>query len=153
MRAVIGAYENVNDLDEPTITIVSKMILRDAGGRILVLRRSSTHPTMAYQLDFPGGGVEVGETPLEAALRELNEETDLVLEPETITLAHERKSAAGWDHLVYVARLPAHQPDITISWEHDQFEWLHEHELLARPIPENVDPYFVTVRNYLLRQV
>lgn len=33
-------------------------------------------------LEFPGGGIEVGETPLQAAIREVEEEVGIIIQPE-----------------------------------------------------------------------
>lgn len=44
---------------------------------LLLLRRAATLRTHAGQVAFPGGGLDPGETPVEAALREAVEETGL----------------------------------------------------------------------------
>ncbi|MBA8793537.1 8-oxo-dGTP pyrophosphatase MutT (NUDIX family) [Friedmanniella endophytica] len=49
------------------------------GGRLLVVTRHRVDPTgVSDYVVLPGGGIEPGETPEQAALRELAEETGLV---------------------------------------------------------------------------
>ena len=56
---------------------VSAAIFRD--GRVLIVRRARPPAHGLYTL--PGGGVELGETLEEAVIREVREETALVVEP------------------------------------------------------------------------
>lgn len=49
-------------------------VLRD--GKILIVRRAA-HDFLGGEYELPGGGVDEGEGIVEAALRELQEETDL----------------------------------------------------------------------------
>ena len=67
-------YEN------PAVTAFA--FVRDAAGRYLVLRRAQE--PFAGQWDLPGGFVEPGETPGEAIVRELAEETRLEVAVERI---------------------------------------------------------------------
>lgn len=68
----------------------SVCLFEPRSGRVLLGRRK-VGPWPDY-VSFPGGGIEAGETPLEAALRELEEETGVVA------------SGRGWvrDQVVYV---------------------------------------------------
>ena len=68
-------------IEHPGAVVVAAV---DAAGR-LVLVRQYRHPVGGYLLELPAGGLEPGEAPLEAARRELREETGLV--------------AAEWVHL------------------------------------------------------
>ena len=59
-------------------------------GRVLALRQTYHHV-----LTFPGGGIERGEQPVEAACRELREELGLQILPAALHLAWEQ--VAEWD--------------------------------------------------------
>ena len=61
--------------------IYAKVAIIDECGRVLLLRRSSTHKSKAGRWDLPGGMVEVkrGEKPLAAARREAREEAGVRL--------------------------------------------------------------------------
>jgi 8-oxo-dGTP diphosphatase len=68
------------------ILAVSAAIVRD--GKVLIVRRARPPAGGLYTL--PGGVVEVGETLMEAVVREVREETTLAIEP--VTLAGYREA-------------------------------------------------------------
>jgi 8-oxo-dGTP diphosphatase len=70
------------------ILAVSAAIIRD--GKVLIVRRARAPAAGLYTL--PGGGVELGETLVEAVVREVREETALVVEP--VALAGFREAIA-----------------------------------------------------------
>lgn len=49
-------------------------IIKDSNGKVLLMHRSSAKRT---QWEIPGGGVDEGEIPEQAAIRELKEELDV----------------------------------------------------------------------------
>lgn len=53
------------------------VIIEDRDGRVLLLLRGPTAPWMPCRWNLPGGMIEPGETPADAAVREAREETDL----------------------------------------------------------------------------
>jgi 8-oxo-dGTP pyrophosphatase MutT (NUDIX family) len=53
------------------------VIVEDPRGRVLLLQRGPTDPWMPGRWNLPGGGVDPGESPVEAAMRETREETNL----------------------------------------------------------------------------
>ncbi|HEX3707510.1 MAG TPA: NUDIX domain-containing protein [Mycobacteriales bacterium] len=58
--------------------ICAGAVIKDDAGRILLVRRA--HQPAIDTWTVPGGRVERGETPAEAAAREVHEETGLVVE-------------------------------------------------------------------------
>ena len=64
---------------------VSAAIVRD--GKVLLVRRAR-HPAFGIYT-LPGGGVETGETLMQAVTREVREETSLIVEP--VALAGHRE--------------------------------------------------------------
>jgi 8-oxo-dGTP diphosphatase len=63
------------------ILAVSAAIIRDR--KVLIVRRARSPAAGLYTL--PGGGVELGETLRDAVVREVREETALVVEPVALT--------------------------------------------------------------------
>lgn len=55
----------------------------DPHGRVLIAQRPA-HKQMGGLWEFPGGKVETGETPEAALVRELREELDVRLEPDSL---------------------------------------------------------------------
>ena len=51
---------------------------------LLLTRRAETLRSHAGQWAFPGGGIDAGESPEQAALRELSEEVGVVLDPSAV---------------------------------------------------------------------
>lgn len=83
----------------------------------LVVHRSPENGGYWHQI---AGGVEKGESPAAAAVRELREETGLAAEPAPIAGAFEY---AGIHVDCFVAEAPAGW-EPRLDWEHDAYRWL-----------------------------
>jgi 8-oxo-dGTP diphosphatase len=113
------------------ILAVSAAIIRD--GKVLIVRRAP-RPPAAGLYTLPGGVVEVGETLVEAVVREIREETALTIKP--VALAGYRE-AIGNDsdgrirrHFVilpFAARWLAGEP--VLNDELTEALWLHPAEV------------------------
>lgn len=112
--------------------LVSKALVLDLDGHMLLLRRSSTHPTLAGRRDLPGGLIDEGEEPGEAAIREIHEETGLVVSLDQLQLLYTGTEAYHDEsrvRLLYMCSLRAIKPVVQISWEHESAEWVDVTEL------------------------
>lgn len=71
--------------------VIGTKLVLTCGPAILVLRRDDI-PTIPWPgfWDLPGGGLDPGETPVDCGLRELREETGLILTPGRLTDGHAR---------------------------------------------------------------
>lgn len=111
----------------------AKVIVLDASGRALLLRRSGTHPKFALAPDLPGGEIAPDETYEAGGLRELFEETGIM--PAQINKVQPLYKGVFYQPDVEMARmllgvrLRVEQPSIKLSVEHDRFEWVDVTEL------------------------
>jgi 8-oxo-dGTP pyrophosphatase MutT (NUDIX family) len=100
----------------------------------LVVHRSPENGGYWHQI---AGGVEPGETPPAAAVRELGEETGLAAEPIPIARAFEYE---GIHVDCFLAEAPAGwEPEL--DWEHDDYRWLSAPaaaDLMYWPEPSDV---------------
>lgn len=109
-----------------TTHFVAKILLLDNDNHFLLLRRSKTHPRLAGFYDLPGGAIEDSEEPAEALIREVREETGIILGHDATRVLYATTSlinGRSFPTLLYVSRLSEHAPTVTISWEHDYYEW------------------------------
>ena len=100
---------------QPVRTDFVQVTLVDPRGRVLMQERDEHAPVWPDMWCFPGGGLEPGEEPVAGAVRELAEETGVVVAPEDLTdlgqfeLATER----GTFHFhAYVARTTLSDRDV-----------------------------------------
>jgi len=98
------------------------------GGRVLLVKRSPDEPSFPGFWEFPGGSVELGETPAEAAAREFREEcgTDLAVEGRVATFSWmsdgQRKT-----EVVFSGRSSG---PITLGRDHCSYAWVGPDDLL-----------------------
>ncbi len=100
-------------------------------GKILVLRKSRDDPVSGNRWEFPGGRIELGETPEQCLLREVKEETGLEIEI--------IKPIKAWTffpftnnetQLVGVTFLCRHiSGEVKLTEEHTEFKWLSPEEI------------------------
>lgn len=103
---------------------VAKSVVLDADGKFLLLTRSQTHPTLAGFYDLPGGMIEPDEEPGAAVIREIDEETGL--RPTDLAVMYATTMLIGgtsYPTLLYAGKVEGSAPPVTISWEHEAYEW------------------------------
>lgn len=114
----------------PTVVAIA---IVESGEFVLVRRRAATDPLLAHRWEFPGGRVEEFESPIEAAGRELEEETGLDLrrnlEP-WVTREFEYPDRHLELHFFLVALPPPTRPTVA-GWQ-----WLRLAELPPHSIPD-----------------
>ena len=119
--------------------IVSAVVLRDGEGRILVVRKRGTSKYM-----LPGGKIEAGESPAQAAVRELHEEVGAELELESLTILGEWTApAANETGLTVHGHIFEHPwlEGLAVRAEIEDLLWLHPDEMAKR---DDLAPLLVT---------
>lgn len=114
----------------------SGVALIHQSGRLLLLRRRPDCVAGGCWA-YPGGKIERGETPEQAALRELQEETRLVYRGPMLPLAVTGNGFQGYAALVDQALAPQ------LNDEHTAFVWA-PFGALPQPLhPQLLDPLFI----------
>jgi len=106
-------------------------------GRLLLLKRGND------LWEFPGGGVEWGENPADAAIRETKEETGLTAGNVTffmITSAVYEKDGNDKHSVYIVYKGEARGTDVVLSGEHTEFRWVMPHEAKYMKLALNAEP-------------
>lgn len=117
------------------------LIRRSSDGKYLILTSSiwEENPRRSQQPDLPGGLVEAGETVTKGLQRELQEEIGVTIPECDMTLAYastfvDTDANASTTFLLYY--YDTEDIDITLSWEHESFEWLSADDVQALTIRE-----------------
>lgn len=133
------------------IKIVAKALVRSSEGLCLVLHRGNTHPRFPGHIDFPGGEVEPKETPEAAVMREIQEETGLLVDPKKMKKLFTKQYQQA-THVLFEAKLAEPDAKIALSWEHKGYRWITPEELKSLPKFPGADPYYTDVVDYLSSQ-
>jgi predicted aconitase with swiveling domain/8-oxo-dGTP pyrophosphatase MutT (NUDIX family) len=129
-RAIVDADEGtieISDVEERTVvTVIAKK-----GDKVLVLKRSGKVSTYKGRWAGVSGGLLPGEEPLEAAMREMKEETGLSLRQKEIAVRVEpiyaRDNEVLWEIHPFLAEIQ--EESITLNWEHDEYRWVSPAEV------------------------
>jgi 8-oxo-dGTP diphosphatase len=114
---------------------VAKILLFNEQDQILVMQTGvhKLRPEKSHSPDLPGGMVDPGESEHAAVIREVQEESGIILDPNTVTLGYADTEVydggKSVTKLLYVAKL-SETPAVTLSWEHESFEWCSIQQLL-----------------------
>ena len=113
------------------IPVVAGFLKKDQ--KILVGQRPENH-SLAGLWEFPGGKIEIGETPEQALKRELDEELGIEAQIGTLRLACTHSYGdVGIIILFYEVNYWKGEPK---AKHHLMLEWIYPQELKLRPIPE-----------------
>ena len=113
------------------IPVVAGLLKKD--GKILVGQRPENH-TLAGLWEFPGGKIELGETPEEALARELNEELGIEAVVGELKLACSHSYGdVGILILFYEILFWKGEPK---AQHHVELEWIEPATLTKRKIPD-----------------
>lgn len=107
----------------------AKTVVYNPGkGEFLLVKRAETKETDPGKWEFPGGGVEDDETPKQAALRELEEETDLkgkiIRTGDSGSVELDRGVLEIHPFLAVVRKT-----DVDLSREHSDYKWMKKERI------------------------
>lgn len=120
--------------------VATKVILVNHEGNILLMRDSGAgdHANAKGTWDVPGGRMEQGESPAQALVREVKEETGVEIDPAIARPCHVDIWGVGGDvanapiiGIFYVVHIGA--ADVRLSAEHTEYVWFDP----KLPVPES----------------
>ena len=114
-------------------------VVVNADGHILLLRRSPASYFAPDQWGYPGGKIEEGETPLEAALRETEEETQLRV--------YNAKSLGIFNDAVAAFYSDKFDGKVEIDFEHTDWKWVPPDEITGYDLAPSVLKIYEKVRD------
>jgi 8-oxo-dGTP diphosphatase len=107
------------------------VLVRHVGddGTWYFLARRSLHCHRGGTWAIPGGALDLGEEPIEGALREFGEEIGSQLDHFELGETHQ-DDHGGWSYWTVIIDVPQRfDPPTTLGWETAEARWVPDHEL------------------------
>lgn len=104
--------------------VAACLMKHDETKTVLILRRGMTAPWMPGKWNLPGGGVDEGETPEEAARRECQEEAGITPGPLKLIA---KLNEPGYTLFAYQGNVETQY--VKIDWESDKYTWVTKEEI------------------------
>ncbi|MDH4123031.1 MAG: DUF126 domain-containing protein [Thermoplasmata archaeon] len=121
-----GMLTIANITERPVITVIMRN-----GEDILLLKRSDKVGTFKGHWSGVSGGISEGEEPVDAAVREISEETSKKIDKSDFSIEGRimfaRDDTTLWKIHPYL--LDVDDRSIQLDWEHDEFRWTKPSEL------------------------
>ena len=128
--------------------LVSAVALIDKDGRILIAKRPDGK-SMAGLWEFPGGKVELGETPEQALVRELSEELGIKTWNSCLAPLTFASHAYEDFHLLMLLFVCRKWEGILIPKEKQELKWVYSNELKNYPMPPADKPLIPILRDWI----
>ena len=116
---------------KPTPVVCAGAVVRDPAGRVLLVLRG--HPPAQGLWSLPGGRVEPGESPAEAAVREVREETGL-----EIVVGSLLASVEFGDYLVHDFAGDVIGGELQAGDDADDVRWCSPEDMAALPLTDGL---------------
>ena len=123
------------------VGVSQKAIILNSEGKLLAIRRSNTAPTGPLRWDLPGGDLDFGEDPIHGILREIEEETGLVVDDPVVFDVASRVDPDGNFWVTPAYKVHYQSGDVRLSYEHDQFKWVTPEEFLELESSEKLQRF------------
>ena len=116
------------------------LVILDEEDRLLLLKRHPSSIYMPNKWGLPGGKIEESETPMEAAIRETEEETALRV--------HNVKELQTDSDLAVVFFTRSYEGSVQIDFEHTDWAWVALGDLIEYDVVPNIMELFAEALTY-----
>lgn len=132
----------------PHTLLVTAAILIRKDGTVLLAQRPEGK-TFAGLWEFPGGKVEVPESPETALVRELDEELGITVQPETLEPFTFVSENCATFHLLMILYLVREWDNEPVGREGQSLAWVPASELADYPMPKADAPLVPRIQSLL----
>lgn len=119
-----------------------RALITDSDGKILILKRSVDSKTNPGKWELPGGKVDQGEPFDQALLREVKEETGLLITMDNVVGASQQSlPLIRAVHIIMAAKIVG--GELNLSSEHEGYAWEYLDNLMDYELADWLE-YFIT---------